>query len=599
MSKNKDSEKFHCELCQRAEERLEKAHADISRMTPEEIQKLAFEFQVYRVKLEMQNEELRKTQLQLQVSRDRYHKLYDYAPVGFITLNKKGYITDANQAACLLLGCSKVQLQGTKQVNYIHTEDLERFDLFFKQQKKFSNQQHRIEVRIKQANKQFIPVLCQGSCNHITDYDSEEAFFLTLQEMSEQKRAAHKISQLNAQLEQKVCAQSTELLRKNKKLLENINEIKSSKDLLVEREAKLNSVFNAAVEGIVTIDEAGVIESINRAVTKIFGYQADELVGHNVGKLMPMPHKAQHNNYLKNYLLSHETMNIGAIRQLEGRRKDGTLLPIDLSLSEYKIGEKVYFTGMIRDISERKRKELLDKKHLNELAHVTRMGLMGEMAAGIAHEVNQPLTAIATYSQVCLRMLECDKLDLIKLQETIQKTEKQALRAGQVISRMRTFISSNTIHRSSVDINNLVQDALGLAVDDFRQFSIQYGLDLAGSLPCILVDGVQIEQVILNLIKNSIDAVSKLPKNAQPRIGIQTYFVKNREIEVRVKDNGLGISNEEKAQIFTPFFTTKVSGMGMGLSICQSLIAAHGGVLRFNSSIGKGSTFYFTLPMSG
>jgi len=154
-------------LRQKAEEQLKKRKAaqSIVSTTETNMLKLIHELEVHQIELEMQNEELRKTQLQLQTSRDRYHLLYDCAPVGFITLNKKGYITDANQSACILLGCSKPQLQGTKHAKYIHNEDLERFYLFFKQQLNYSNKQHSrscVEVRVKQANKQFIPVLCQG-----------------------------------------------------------------------------------------------------------------------------------------------------------------------------------------------------------------------------------------------------------------------------------------------------------------------------------------------------------------------------------------------------------------------------------------------------
>ncbi|MCK5120326.1 MAG: PAS domain S-box protein, partial [Methylococcales bacterium] len=378
-----------------------------------------------------------------------------------------------------------------------------------------------------------------------------------------------------------------------------INEIKNSRRQLVAREAKLNSIFNAAVEGIITINEKGIIESANSAATKIFNYHANELIGKHVNKLMPSPHNEIYGDFLQYYLPSHQAKIIGEIQQLDGRRKDGSLVPLDLSISKYKIDDKPFFTGMIRDVSERKRKELLDKQHLDELAHVTRMGLMGEMASGIAHEVNQPLAAIATYCQVSLSMLNTDKPDLLSLQEVLQKTEKQALRAGQIISRMRAFITSNTLQRSTIDINELVDDAMDLARDECQKFSIKCSMELADALPSISADRVQIEQVLLNLIKNSIDAVSKLPKDKQRKLSVQTYLREDRKIEIRVKDNGLGINEVEQGKIFTPFFTTKESGMGMGLSICQSLINAHGGELRFSSEKNKGSTFYFTLPIIG
>ncbi len=585
MSINKNSESPHNTLLQQTEALLEKSPINIARA---EIQKLVYEFQACHVELELQNEELLS-------SRNRYQKLYDCAPIGFLILNNQGYIIDANQTACELFACSKIELQGTKQAKYIHVEDQDSFYLFFKQLLNPADKQS-IEFRIKQTNGHFINVACQGYCSHTKSFENE--FFLTFQDISEQRRVEKAIYLLNEQLKQKICDQTSELLRKNKKLQENISEIKKSKQQLIEREAKLNSVFNAAVEGILTINESGIIESLNIAVSKIFGYQANELIGYNVNKLIPSPQKELQNNFFHNYLGRHQTEITGKIWQLEGRRKDGSLIPIDISISKYKIGRKYFFTSMIRDVSERKYKELQDKQHLNELAHVTRMGLMGEMASGIAHEVNQPLTAIATYCQVSLRLLKTDKLNLISLQEILQKTEKQALRAGKIIARMREFISSSTVHRSTVDINGLVQNAIDLATDDCRKFNIEYKLELADFLPFISADAIQIEQVLLNLIKNSIDALARLPKTIQRQLSIQTYFLETREIEVRVKDNGAGINDAEQGKIFTPFFTTKNSGMGMGLSICQSLIASHNGKLRFNCSKGKGTTFYFTLPVT-
>ncbi|OQK15676.1 hypothetical protein AU255_15790 [Methyloprofundus sedimenti] len=595
MSIKNTNDNVHQQLRQKKEIHLGKTRTDIAKLTPEEIQKLAHEFQVYQVALEMQNEELRETQIQLRASRDRYQTLFEYAPIGFLTLDRDSNISNANQKACVLLEYSKTDLLGAKFAKYLNSEDQGRFYLFFQQLLK-SVANKSFEISVMQANGYSIPVLCQGYYHEMSD-TAEKICFITLLDISEQKHIEKQINELNKKLNQKVSDQHTELQMKNQKLLANIAQMKDSKNKLIEGKARLKSVFNAAVESIITINERGIIISINNAVTNIFGYQASELIGHNVGKLMPSPYKEQHNNYIQNYLVSRQAKIIGSIRQLEARRKDGSIFPIDLSISEYQIAQKTYFTGIIRDVSERKRKDLLDKQHLNELAHVTRMGLMGEMASGIAHEVNQPLTAIATYSQVCLRMLKSDKLDLIKLQETLQKTETQALRAGQVLARMREFISTNTVHRSTIDINHLIHDAMSLLADDFRHSSIQSTLDLADSLPCLSVDEVQIEQVILNLIKNSIDALALLPRKTKRRISIQTYLLVSSEIEVRIKDNGAGMDNEEQALLFTPFFTTKTSGMGMGLSISQSLIRAHGGMLRFRSSKGKGSTFYFTLPI--
>lgn len=594
MSINKAKQNSSQTLRQRAEASLEKINTDFVQMSEDVIQELVHEFQLYQTELELQIKELQKNQLQLLNSRDQYKKLYDCAPIGFLTLNEQGYITDVNNAVCELLDLSKIQLLGTKLTKYIIAEEKSSFDSFFRQLIN-STEEQRIEFKVKQSNMSIVTVACRGCGSHTGDAKNE--VLMMLQDIGDQKKAQQAIYQLNEQLKLKINAQNTELLLKNKKLHNSINEIKDSKQQVSIREAKLITIFNAAAEGIITINEKGTIESVNKAITTIFGYKADELIGDNVSKLMPIQHREHHNGFIQNYLAKHQSKTLSKTRQIEGQRKDGMVMPIEISISEYKIDDKSYFIGMIRDISERRNKELEDKQHLSQLARVTRLGLMGEMATGIAHEVNQPLTAIATYSQVCLRMIEAVDFDRGKLKEVLQKTENQACRAGRIISRMREFISSKRQHRSSIDIRDLIRNAMDLASDECRQFSIECSLELLDSPPYISVDEIQIEQVLLNLIKNSIDSLAKMPQEKQRKLSIQMHLNDDNQLEIRVKDNGQGIKIKEQAKVFTPFFTTKVAGMGMGLSISQSLIISHGGQLRFNSIEGKGTTFYFTLPI--
>ncbi|WP_198243740.1 PAS domain S-box protein [methane-oxidizing endosymbiont of Gigantopelta aegis] len=268
---------------------------------------------------------------------------------------------------------------------------------------------------------------------------------MTLQDISQQKLAEKAIFLLNNELEKKVYAQTSELIQKNKNSEKKIAEIKKSKQLINNRETKLKSVFNAAVEGILIIKDDGNIESANKAVSNIFGYPADELIGRNINKLIPSRQHVLQNNFFHVYLEKHQKEIIGKVWELEAqKKKNGSFIPIDVSVAGYTLNHTQYFTCIIRDISDRKAKELLDKQHLDELAHVTRLGLMGEMASGIAHEVNQPLTAIATYCHVCLRLIKQGSPDLVSLSETLEKTEQQALRAGKIIARMREFVVSNT-----------------------------------------------------------------------------------------------------------------------------------------------------------
>lgn len=525
----------------------------------------------------------------------RYRTIYDCAPTAFLILDQQGFIVDVNRATCILFNYAKDALKGLNITKIIHTKDLPQFALFLQNTLNYQEKQS-IEFRIKPKNGELISVFCH-SCTHNID-DGRHEFFLTLQDISKQKLAEKAIFLLNNELEKKVYAQTFELVKKNKSLREKIAEIKKSKQLIYNREAKLKSVFNANLEGIIIIRDTGDIESVNQAVSNIFGYPSNELIGNGINKLIPSRQHALQNNFFHVYLEKHQEDIMGKILELEGQKKDGSVIPIDISVASYTLAHIQYFTCIIRDISERKAKELLDKQHLDELAHVTRLGLMGEMASGIAHEVNQPLTAIATYCHVCLRLMKQSNPDLKSLYETLEKTEQQALRAGKIIARMREFVVSNTTSRSYSDINTLVNHALELASDDCQRFDIEQKIELAENIPFVNVDSIQIEQVLLNLIKNSIDALTKSPKILPRRLSIQTYLINNETIEVRVKDNGQGISKEAQAKIFTPFYTTKESGMGMGLSICRSLINAHNGEMRFNCNKDKGTTFYFTLPIN-
>jgi PAS domain S-box-containing protein len=257
----------------------------------------------------------------------------------------------------------------------------------------------------------------------------------------------------------------------------------------------------------------------------------------------------------------------------------------------------VSMMGTIYDITDRVGLELRAKIHLNELAHVTRLGLMGEMASGIAHEVNQPLAAIATYAQVNLNLIKKKKPDLVKLADVSNKIQEQALRAGQIIHRMKRFCLSKTQQRASSDINELISESVSLCADSLRQNNVKLMFKLESNLPLIFVDSIQIEQVIINLIRNAIDAILGTPDEKQGQISIQARFYPSNKVEVRIKDNGPGIQEDQKAKIFMPFHTTKKEGMGMGLSISRSLVEAHNGKLYFNSQFGKGTTFYFTLPI--
>jgi PAS domain S-box-containing protein len=590
-----DGQHHHDDSIQnKVESLLHNADIGLLQLPDKAIQKMIFELQAYQTQLEQQNKALNHAHLELRASRDRYAKLYNLSPVGYITLNDEGYIQEINQAATRLLKPSENSLINQKLEDLVHPSDLDNYHFFFRRLTSGDNE-HIFEMRLKNPSGGWLYTECIGK----TTYNDPGILeiCLSINNITDRKNAEQAIAELNDQLAEKVLQQTSDLSESNLNLQKRIAELNDFKHQLLERETKLNSIFNASLEGIITIDMSGVIVSVNSAVETLFGYSEEEIIGENIAKLIPLAQKKQHAQFLKKYFPTHLSDLIGTVREVEWQRKDHSLIPLDLSIAEFSIDGVSYFTGIVRDVSQRKQQEQQNKEHLEELAHVTRLGLMGEMASGIAHEVNQPLTAITGYTDACLRHLQTENPDLKKLGQILQKTNEQALKAGQIIHRMRDFVKTKKFHRSTADINALVFDATSLCAADFKQNNIVLKYELEDSLPPVYVDYVQIEQVILNLIRNSIDAMKFLPQRTRRVLTIRTNLYEQETIIAQIKDNGPGIEQSEQEKILMPFYTTKTSGMGMGLSISRSIIEAHGGVLHFNSKAGKGTTFYFTLPL--
>ncbi len=593
-----------------AEIMLTHTGADIARMSTEDIQKLLFEFQVHQIELKMQNEELNRVQHELTLSRDKYLQLYDFSPVAYLTLNEAGIIQKANIAAANLLGYPQEKLTNMRLAKLIHPSDQDAYYLFMGQilaQKTDQVFNAKVKTTTPSPSTSHAEYQHFQLCTHLQEtddcqqstyvecyatiiynQDSELRILLSINDITDRKLAEETIACLNQKLEEKVRKQNSALTSTNMSLMKKIEELHRSKLQLTEREAKLNSIFNASVEGIITVNESNIIVSSNVAVETIFGYSPKQLIGFNIHQLMPS---------LATNLTTDKATCVGQIREIEGLHKDGSSVPLDMSTAEFSLDNVHYFTHIVRDISERKYQEQQDKEHLDELAHVTRLGLMGEMASGIAHEVNQPLSAISSYTQASLNLINSEKPDLNKLTEILQKTQQQSLRAGHIIHRMREFVKSHAKHRSTVDVNKLIHDAVGLSVSDLKHANIKLTLELEDDLPPVYADQIQIEQVLINLIRNSLDALQMVPSNGERQLTIHSHLTANDKVQVRVKDNGIGLDETQQQKILTPFYTTKTDGMGMGLSISRSLIEAHDGSLHFNSLPGKGTTFYFTLPL--
>lgn len=361
------------------------------------------------------------------------------------------------------------------------------------------------------------------------------------------------------------------------------------------RDNALN-VLDSVVDAIITIDSQGVIQSVNASTLKLFGYSGSELVGQSITMLMPEPHRSEHQHYIDHFLASRQAKVIGIGRELTATRRDGHVFPIYLAVNEIKTAEGSYFAGIIRDLTAQKADQQALLEQRERLARVGRLSTMGEMTASIAHEINQPLTAIAAYAQACMKLLEKDDPDLSRVHDGLRKLNAQSLRAGAVIERIQRFVRHEDSEKVLVDLNDLMRDLVHLAAADARLHSVELNFDLQPNLPAVYCDPVQIQQVALNLIRNGIDAMLEVDCAYGREIVLSTRII-GENAEVAVKDCGTGVSEENRPMVFSPFHTTKPEGMGMGLSICRSIMRDHGGDLNFvNNEDRHGCTFCFRLP---
>jgi two-component system, LuxR family, sensor kinase FixL len=365
---------------------------------------------------------------------------------------------------------------------------------------------------------------------------------------------------------------------------------------LHDREARLRSILEAAPDAIIVINELASIESFSPAAERLFGIPAVEAIGQNVNILMPSPYRERHDGYIQHYLRTGERRIIGIGRIVVGQRKDGSTFPMELSVGEAIVGGRRLFTGFIRDLTERQLTENRLHELQAELLHVSRVSDVGQMASALAHELNQPLSAMINYVQAIRRLLKTENAKLSpKVIDAMNKAVMQATRAGEIIRHLRNFIKKGDAAYREEDINKIVEEATALGLVGAKEsgISIQWVLH-EHPLP-VIADKVQIQQVIFNLVRNSIEAMDGHPKPRELIVG--TTLSGPGTVEISVSDTGPGLSAKIEANLFQPFVTTKAKGMGIGLSICRSIVEAHGGRLWAVPNGKRGAKFIFTLPM--
>ncbi|WP_404933545.1 PAS domain S-box protein [Nitratireductor sp. L15S-10] len=363
---------------------------------------------------------------------------------------------------------------------------------------------------------------------------------------------------------------------------------------LAARDAHLSSILDTVPDATVVIDDKGIMVAFNRAAVRQFGYTEEEARGRNVSMLMPEPYQGQHDGYIERYKRTGERRIIGIDRVVVGRRKDGSTFPMKLAVGEMQSGGHTYFTGFIRDLTERAETEAKMEQVQAELARLARLNELGEMASTLAHELNQPLSAVSNYVQGCRRLLnDLDHPLAERMRDALEETTRQSLRAGQIIRHLREFVSRGESEKQAENLQNLVEEAAALALMGSRELGIRTVFEFEPDLGEVFVDRVQVQQILINLIRNAMEAMRE---SDQRELTVSVAPDGAGSIHIDVSDTGSGVPEEIAENLFKPFVSSKRGGMGVGLAISKRIAEAHGGMLRLMESSVGGSRFRFTLP---
>lgn len=547
------------------------AHADLRRMSADQlreqleayfaqyddataqqlVRELVHELQVHQIELEMQNRELQESQRQLEEARDRYADLYDFAPVSYITLDELGCIREINLTGAAMLGQERARLLG-KPFNLWLSRDSGRG---FFMHLKAARESSRVETRELQLRP------TRGS-------------------------------QVDVRLETIISAGLIDDKPSYRCVVIDISARKQAEREIAHRAQQLQLITDAIPAYIAYIDRHERYQFVNKNYKAWFQPACDELVGRTIKEVIGEQAYTRIIGYIRMVLAGAPVSFEISAPNANGEERDFSANYIP------DIGEDGSVMGYFvvnRDVTDLRQHEALDKMHLLEMARVARINTMGEMVAELAHELNQPLAAITIYSDAVRRMLGKDTADIPEMQKALNEIRLQAERAGDVINRLREFVSKRELQAETIQINDLVKEVMNLIAVEARWYGVMVRLELGEAIPPVMVDRILIEQVILNLVRNAIEAMDAVARNKRC-VTIETSAGAHNEVIVAVEDTGPGLSGTEIENMFDPFYTTKAQGMGMGLAMSRSIIKAHQGRLWAIPNEHGGITLTFSLP---
>jgi two-component system, LuxR family, sensor kinase FixL len=363
-------------------------------------------------------------------------------------------------------------------------------------------------------------------------------------------------------------------------------------------EERFQRAVEASPNGILLVDAAGRIIHVNTQVERLLGFSRHELIGNAISTVVPVAAEPSQECWVGGYSRAPAARVMETGREVYARRKDGTEVPIEIGFSAIGDGDHVIVLTTVVDISERRRMELEAARQRNELAHLSRVSMLGELSASLAHELNQPLTAILSNAQAALRFMTGPGYEADELREILEDIVSEDRRAGEVIQRLRLLLTKGQVQHQSLSLNDIVEEVLKLMYADFIGHNVVVETDLFPGLPFVAGDRVQLQQVLLNLVINGCDAMGGTGGRSR-KLLLSTEYCEDGSVLIDVSDSGCGVPAGKLEEVFDAFYSTKPQGMGLGLAVCRTIVTAHGGRLWASNNIDGGATFHISLPVVG